>query len=277
MLTPSSKYELKKVWRLGISSEYRYDYLEVRPSVNLKATINIDKGTGDINNPYVLEGDEQATINGITTINTRYSGEYITFNNELYRIVDIENGLTKITAIDYRSRESIAFHNTNNVTNFAEADIKTALENLYQELKSTNENAYNMIEPNTTWYLGTAGPSSNFHYKGTVCAIIDANVSMNDCIDKATSTTANIGLPRIGEMFTSNILRNGYTNFWTLTPYNSSYILNVSSDGNSYTNCNSTYREGIRPSMYLKSYVVIASDNTGNGTYEHPYKIELGA
>jgi len=29
--------------------------------------------------------------------------------------------------------------------------------------------------------------------------------------------------------------------------------------------------------MYLKSNIRIASSNTGDGTYEHPYDIELGA
>jgi len=256
----------------GLDYNHSTNSYGARPSVNLKSTIQISGGTGIHSDPYILEGDIEEPVNGTTLLNTRYSGEYITFNNELYRIVNIENGLTKITVVDKPSSLLNNAFNSNSSINFANASIKTDLENYYQGLKIANETAYNMIEPSTTWYLGTVG--SGVNYKASICANIDVTKSMNACTDKATSTTASIGLPRVGEMFTSQITRGTKANFWTLTPYDMSNVLNVGYDS---VGINNPYRGyGARPSMYLKSGIKIASSNTGNGTFEKPYSIELG-
>ena len=130
-----------------------------------------------------------------------------------------------------------------------------------------------MIEPSTTWYLGTVGDGVN--YKSSICASVDANTSMNECVDRTTSTTANIGLPRVGEMFTSIITRGTKIGFWTITPRFSSRVSLIGNNGY-LTSFQVWDKASLRPSMYLKSNVVIASNNTGNGTYEHPYTIELG-
>ncbi len=69
----------------------------VRPSINLKTTLRIINGNGTINNPYRLAGDndqESSLIND--NLNTRYSGEYVRFNDANYRIVEVENGKTKL-------------------------------------------------------------------------------------------------------------------------------------------------------------------------------------
>ena len=252
----------------------------VRPSVNLKSEIQIDSGKGTQTDPYILKGDIQEATPGTTLLSTRYSGEYLTFNDELYRIVGVENGLTKITAVEKPSSlKNSYFNNNNSVANFDNAKIKTTLETYYQDMKTTNEAAYNMIQPNTTWYLGTVGYGVN--YKASICANIDASVSMNACADKTTTSTASIALPRLGEMFTSQIIRgvriSGSTkDFWILTPADASSIYRYNASGLSVTTPNAS-GYGARPSMYLKTNVKIASNNTGNGTYEHPYSIELGA
>ena len=259
---------------LGNGKVYRG--LGARPAVNLKSTVLIVSGTGEKDDPYILEGDIQGIDNGTTLLNTRYSGEYVTLGNVLYRIVDVEQVgdelLTKITAVDKPSAlSSNKFHSETRVTSFANASIKTDLENYYQGLKTTNETAYNMIEPNTTWYLGTVGKEIN--YKASICATVDANTSMNACRDKATSTTASIGLPRVGEMFTSQITRGTKDTFWTLTPYSSSGVRHVFRSGYMY-HFEPTGSMGARPSMYLKSTIKIAGSNSGNGTFEKPYSVE---
>jgi len=249
-----------------------------RPSVNLKSTIQIDSGSGSKSNPYILKGDQQETVAGTTLLSTKYSGEYVTFNNELYRIVGVENGLTKITAVDKPSGlASTVFDSSDSATtNFANASIKADLETYYQGLKATNETAFNMIQPNTTWYLGGVGSGDdygNYHYKASICATVDASVSMNACTSKAASTTASIALPRAGEMFTSQITRETKADFWTLTPYSASRVRRVDYFGNLNSRA-PTYGHGARPSMYLKSTIKIATGNTGNGTYEYPYQIQ---
>lgn len=241
----------------------------IRPSINLKSDIQIVLGEGTVSNPYRLEGDTQETINGATLLSTRYSGEYIRFNNELYRIVGAENKLTKITAVDKpQTLSKNRFHSSSGMTSFTNSDIKKDLESYYTGLDATMKG---MIEPNTTWYLGTI--AGGVSYKKSVCATVDANTDIRTCT-KTTNTTANIGLPRLGEMFTSQITRKEKESFWTLTPQTTLDVLSVSNTFQGKTPTNSF---GARPSMYLKSNVVISKNNTGDGTYEHPYDIELGA
>jgi len=279
LLTPYNASDVRTVY--NNSSLYYYNPSNgagARPSVNLKSTVQIDSGSGTQSYPYILKGDVQETVAGTTLLSTRYSGEYVTFNNELYRIVGVENGLTKITAVDKPSGlASNAFDSS--TTNFANASIKTDLETYYQGLQTANETAFKMIEPNTTWYLGGVGSGSSFgnhHYKASICATVDAGVSMSACDEKATSTTASIALPRAGEMFTSHITRGSKASFWTLTPYSPLYVWYVYNYGTLLNNF-PTSGYGARPSMYLKSNVVIASNNTGNGTYEYPYSLEISS
>ena len=72
-----------------------------RPSINLKSGIQLSGGSGTKANPYTILGDKEEVTIGTTLLNTRSSGEYVKFNNELYRIVSIENEITKINKNDY--------------------------------------------------------------------------------------------------------------------------------------------------------------------------------
>lgn len=76
-------------------------------------------------------------------------------------------------------------------------------------------------------------------------------------------------------MFTSQITRGTKDYFWTLTPYDTFGVHIVYYDGDLFNN-DPPFGHGARPSMYLKSGIKIASNNTGNGTFEKPYSIELG-
>ncbi len=142
------------------------------------------------------------------------------------------------------------------------------LENYFQNL---NVETKNLIEQNQLWYLGDVNIGTS--YKKSICATVDDNISAGIC-ERTTSVAASIGLPRAGEMFTSQITRGTKAVFWTLTKLYKE-IRDVSANG--YFNASpATQGLGARPSMYLKSNVVISSTNTGDGTYEHPYDIELG-
>ena len=62
------------------------------------------------------------------------------------------------------------------------------------------------------------------------------------------------------------------TYYWTLTPYSSSVVWSVLDSGNAY-NDSPSFASGVRPSLNLKSNVVITG---GDGTKENPFEIELG-
>ena len=45
--------------------------------------------------------DKEDAVNNTTLLSSRAVGEYVKFDNDLYRIVDTDNGITKLTRVDY--------------------------------------------------------------------------------------------------------------------------------------------------------------------------------
>ena len=168
-----------------------------RPSINLKSAVKIIDGDGTVDNPYRLEGDDDSPTG--TLLSTRYSGEYISFGtgeNNLYRIVSHENGTgTKITSAiplkDNGNYKTIAFGSNgtfskdNTIGTFLNGDYLTTGTYLTSE-------QVNMIEDNTTWYLGTVGSGANYKLAKYQDATSNSLIT--------TTATAKVGLLRLGEL-----------------------------------------------------------------------------
>ena len=277
-LTQSISSNIRSVGYYGDVSVYSaLNAGGVRPSINLKSNVTIVDGDGTIDNPYRLMGDNDTNLSG-TFLNTRYSGEYIRFGNDennLYRIVSHENGSgTKIVSGEPLKSSEVFIKNAfgSNKIFSSENTIGLFLNGEY--LEKYIDSTYNdMIEDNTTWYLGQVGKGTS--YKLT--KYIDAT---GNTLTSST-TTAKVGLLRFGELMAGQFERyalkdeNSSTGltaiYWTLTPYNISYVRSVSNDGNSYGN-NPSNSYSIRSSLNLKSNVVITS---GTGTKSDPFEIAL--
>ncbi len=246
----------------------------VRPSINLKSSVKIVNGNGTIDNPYRLEGDNDTNLSG-TMLNTRYSGEYITFGtgeNTLYRIVSHEtSGLTKITSAEpLKSGGSFITNVLGNYLYSSTTTMGTFLNGTY--LTDYVGSTYSdMIEDSTTWYLGTVGIGANYR----LGKYTDTNMSGLT----SSTTNAKVGLLRMGELMSGQFERYTVkggssitgltTSYWTLTPYSASYVRNVYANGGAnYISPSSAY--GVRPSVNLKSNVVITG---GTGTKQDPFMI----
>ena len=121
-----------------------------------------------------------------------------------------------------------------------------------------------MIEDSTTWYLGTVGSGTSYK----LAKYIDTN--MSSLI--STTTDAKIGLLRFGELMSGQFDTYGNNNYyWTLTPYSTSYVRDVSYDGYA-SNDGPSGIYGIRPSLNLKSNAIITK---GTGTKTDPFEIQL--
>ena len=242
----------------------------IRPAINIKPEIKIVGGDGSEENPYRLIGDNDSSLEGVK-LNTRYSGEYISFGtgeNDLYRIVSHETeGLTKITSA-YLLKEngtfkSLAFGDTVYYSN--DNIIGSFLNGEYLDsVKYLNSEQVNMIEDNTAWYLGMVGARASYRlakYKNT------------DMTEYATSTNAKVGLLRLGELMAGQFNFRGNSNYWSLTPFDMNGVRNVTSFGylNNEIPSNSN---GIKPALNLKSNVVITS---GDGTLQNPFQIALAS
>ena len=249
----------------------------VRPAINLKSSIKIVDGDGTIDNPYRLNGDNDTNLSG-TLLSSRYSGEYIKFgtnSNNLYRIVSHENGTgTKIVSAEplKSGGSSITSAFGSNETYSSTNTIGTFLNGTYlaDYIGSTYSS---MIEDSTTWYLGTVGSGTNYRlgkYTDTAMSSLTSS-----------TTNAKVGLLRTGELMAGQFERytvkggvssTGLTkSYWTLTPYSASNVRYVSNDGSVGID-NSTIAHGIRPSLNLKSNVIITY---GDGTKENPFTIKL--
>ena len=267
-LTPVSSSDVVIVDHLGLAPGRLLSHVYgVRPSINLKSNIKIVKGNGTKENPYRLQGDNDTNLSG-TLLSSRYSGEYVLFGNDennLYRIVSHENGsLTKIVSekplknsgkfIERVFGGDSTFSSSNTIGSFLNGDYLTN----YVDSKYLN-----MIEDNTTWYLGTVG--DGISYK------LAKYTNTTDNILTSSTANAKVGLLRFGELMTGQFDRFGYTrSYWTLTPYNSD-IISVDGYGNMRIPGVRNV-DGIRPSLNLKSKVIITS---GNGTLQNPFQITL--
>ena len=280
LLTPYSTSNVRYVLNGGYaSSDSPSNARGVRPSINLKSSVKIVSGDGTENNPYRLEGDNDSNVNGIL-LNTRYSGEYIKFGegeNTLYRIVSHETkGLTKITSTEaLKSAGSFIRSAFGNTVNYSSSNtVGTFLNGDY--LTSHVGSKYSsMIEPSTTWYLGTVGDGASYRL---------AKYSSATGSDLTTNTTTTqVGLLRLGELMSGQFERyavkggtssTGLTTvYWTLTPYSTSSVRFVYNTGRA-SNYSPTNASGVRPSMNLKSSVMITG---GSGTKSDPFVLSLGS
>ena len=265
-LTPNSTLYVRYVSNDGNSSDcspaFSYGY---RPSINLKSAVKIIDGDGTVDNPYRLQGDNDSPKGAL--LSTRYSGEYINFGtgeNNLYRIVSHENGTgTKITSAiplkDSGNYKKMSFGS--NVTFSKDNTIGTFLNGDYLKTYLTSDQV-NMIEDNTTWYLGTVGSETNYR----LAKYQDATGSNLT----TSTTTAKIGLLRLGELMAGQFDKYANkANYWTLTPYNSTQYVNLVM-GNGLDYESPSFSWGSRPSMNLKSTVKIVS---GKGTKSSPFVI----
>ena len=225
----------------------------------------------------MIKGDKEEVIPNTTLLNTRSSGEYVNFDGEIYRIVGIENGTTKINKVDYIRDESdtVITKSFASTTTFG-LSTNTGSEDYWDYY--LNNTWYNGISANYksvlekgTYYLGTVAWGEN--YKLAICATASNTVSTKECIKTSTTYSGYVGLSRYGEMFASQ-QGNGYSEsewMWLITPYSSSSVWRVGNYGNAYDG-NPSRSHGVRPSINLKSEIIITG---GSGLIGDPYTISL--
>ena len=271
-LTPYSSSYVCIIGHNGkISKTFPANQFGVRPSINLKTDVKIVDGNGTIDNPYRLEEDNDTNLTG-ELLSSRYSGEYIRFGtgeNNLYRIVSHETeGLTKITSSEPLKEngefKKLVFDSSDNVNYSSTNTIGTFLNGEYL-MNYVGSPYIDMIEENTTWYLGTVGSESSYK--------LAKYTDENGTILTSNTTNAKVGLLRLGELMSGQFDRyDNNTDYWMLTPRNSSSIFFIFGYGYTFNN-RPTYVSGMHSSMNLKSNVIITG---GDGTKNNPFTLKLG-
>ena len=294
LITPYSSSNVRFVGGGGTLNSYSpgSNAYGARPSIYLKssATFDTENYDGTRLSPFHIVGDvEKGKTNEL--LNTRISGEYVKFNNKLYRIVGIENNTTKIVNTSYINNPNSS--NTSNTTlgNFgSDAYFNTQSTDMqYWDKYLTDESGWlstissgdkNLLV-NGTYYLGLY--PNNTNYKATICKNTASELettTINNCMkydsnDTNKTYTGLVGLLRAGEMMsaqqsTLNHIRNNsnYKAMWLITPYSSSIVRGMISDGRLDSSSPGSSAIGARPSIVIKSGTKITG---GSGFINDPY------
>ena len=273
---------------------------------------------------YLQNGTYNESIQTIST-GYRYEGKdpnnYIYFNNELWRIIGVfdssSHGVSNTNLVKIIRNDSIggyAWHNSN-TNDWPNSSLYHLLNDYYYTATDGTSSSYcyqfstsikgncnytkiglqtdyrNMVQTNTTWYLG--GPSSYSNPTSTFYA--NERDSSKIYSGRSPSTTGNVGLmyasdygysvlssscartTNLYDYVTNACAGNAWlkkeTYEWTITPYpgNSYDVWNVYLSGyvnRSYAN----FGYASRPVLYLKSDVTVMG---GDGSLASPYRIRL--
>ncbi len=269
-LTPLSTSRMYVVNNTGLGYDRGpSDTASIRPSINLKSSVKILDGDGTIDNPYRLNGDSDTNLEGML-LNTRYSGEYITFGigeNNLYRIVSHETeGLTKIISAEplkdsgtFKNIEfgsNTMFSSTNTIGTFLNGEYLT---------NYVGEKYSSMIEDSTTWYTGQVGSLTSYK----LAKYKDTNMS-----GYTTSTKSKVGLLRYGELMAGQFdVGDNRITYWILTKTDDTMVHGMGNYGTVY-DIYPYALYGVKPALNLKSNVVITG---GNGTKNSPFTLSLAS
>lgn len=236
----------------GFTTEESFEnnkYYAIRPAITMKSDVFVLSGNGTKDAPYILEGNSNNIPKG-TLLNTRYSGEYLKLNNELYRIVTISNGLTKV----------IKENSFGISVWFDDESVDYSFSNVYSYLKDM-------------WYKSDLGGEQKLVFEnGSWCyrKITGGEDYSTTC--HSETITSPVGLPSLGDLYTCNNNGNDST-FWTIDPFSdfgTLYMNVVTKTGRDKVLI--TDRVDVKPVMYLKDNVIITS---GNGSYSNPYTLDL--
>ena len=279
-----------------------------------------------LNNHIIsLEGTTQGTGEVVNENGYRYEGKdpnnYIYFNNELWRIIGVfdssSHGVSNTNLVKIIRNDSIGGYawDKNDTNDWPNSSLYHLLNDYYYTATDGTSSTYcyqystsvtgncnytkiglqmdyrNMVQTNTTWYLG--GPSSSSNPASTYYA--NERDSSMIYSERSASTTGNVGLMYASDygysVLSSSCARTtdlgGYStntcagNAWlkketyelTITPNSScsDFVWHVNDMGY-VTDDNANYGYASRPVLYLKSDVTVMG---GDGSLTNPYQIGI--
>ena len=236
-------------------------------------------------NPDELYKDEHGDI--------RYYGanpnNYVSFNNELWRILGVIDGKIKIIRNESIGRMQWASNGSNNWDNsslksYLNGDYYNSIDGTYKNMISeetyylggaTDSNyrtltasGYYNVERSSTVYSGN--PTSTIQYIGLMYQSDYGYAAGSSCL---SSSLDEYGIDN--ECQNSDYLYSGNSNDsyeWLQAPYASFYNYAAIQDGVGYVGMDDVvYTYAVRPVLYLNTNVQITG---GDGTESNPYTIE---
>lgn len=235
----------------GYSQVKQNKNLGIYPTININKNSYIAKGSGTIDNPYILKGNSSSLKVG-NNISKAKSGEYITYSGYSWRIIDKENDGTAKAIMD----ETISI-------NGESYDISFSNQSKISYNVNEKDNMGSLLNNNITSYVKTGLFSrkklNSLNYK--------KSISYSSEI-KGSSYSSKLHLPSMYDLFGASIAAS----YW---------YGNYSSDSN--IGCVMTYdyklycgkynpdsKSGVRLVGYFDKKTVVKG---GKGTIDNPYTL----
>ncbi len=182
---------------------------------------------------------------------------YIWYSGKLWRAVSIDPSDNSIKIITEYNMSSIPYSTANNSKfsgSYMESWLKdTTIDSFIINLRDPEK----YIKMDSKWNATTTTSTS----KPSKTTLVESPVGLLNIYEYTMSYT--------GTNYSNGYLNNGLI-WWSMTPYDGSYIWAIHSDGTTDRG-NSTLTNGIRPVVNLKSTVKTVE---GDGTEENPYRLE---
>ncbi len=232
-------------------------YYGVRPMMTIKGDTLLTGGNGTITNPFVI-GDVKKAKGG-TPVNERFTGEYLSINSFVYRIVDtLKDGTTRIIS------EGTVGNSSDNVVCSANGADPVIT---YDPKDSTSVAYY--INNRISKYINT----SLFVSHEIEVPVYKDKIIYGEEI-KTEKYKVKLSAPNMFEMFAAQPQRNSWCeSFWTINasqgPRTIGAIYNIGVPLNQ--EIPEYMRLHVRVVGYLKKDAVVSS---GEGTFDSPYVIK---
>lgn len=228
----------------------------VRPVITIQGDALVVDGDGTQANPYSIGDFESASTNDL--VNTRSTGEYISYSGILWRIIDVDNdGTTKVIA------NTTLYNNGERVLTYYDTNATSKI--------------YNPTQRGNVGYFINNQASQFVDTEYFTNKVVEVPIYKNDIKYGNESTTkkykVKLSAPDMYEMFSAfNYNDKAMKSYWLINSSRKQYTKAVISDigvvmyGNIYD-----YDEyGVRPVGYLDKDCVIVR---GKGTVDNPYII----
>lgn len=217
-------------------NEDTYYSYGVRPVINLKINTEYVSGDGTINNPYIIDNN-----------NTIKSGDYVSYSDYLWKVINVDDEKIKLATTDY-----ISSYGEYISKNFSDKSNEYIVKDTTSLAYYLNNNFYNSLTNKNiildgTWYAGAYNEDTKYDYKEIY----------------KSSVTAKVGLLNITDLFINDL--NGYS---LITKASEDMIYSTNEDGSLTTSLIDDELK-VRPAIYISKN----NSFTGDGTKENPYII----
>ncbi len=230
----------------NVSSSLDAVALGVRPIITVSDQVVFNVGDGTYENPYrITEKVQSEKLHDVTS-----SGDYVMFDDDLYRVVEVNESGTKI----------LSFSSISDFSGTYDAMLNALQDNsILNEFVDTN-NQSKIV--NFTWNIGQS-LNSNGHY----------SLALSDGTNNFTAKTGGI---RVGEMYAipTNFYMQTETYWhsapWLLTQQEESNAWLNNLDGVNLVPISTSRIFGCQHAFVIDKEVEIIS---GEGTFQSPYQI----